>query len=310
MAEKIHDQYTDRSGAVLVKIANRMTDNNLAKLAINTLFGMANRPLAKTASFPSNSVTDLLLSRIYFEGQREKIASDVAKEIDERLSKYEVLQELDHKIRFKKVAASKQPEYVELLPLCKIASVQELVQAGEDFCKDYENLCMEDKLSFAHNFVKVADEVGVDLPDTVRIYTEIGVEANPDFYENMQLRKLAMQRQGKGTGGYDLLTQIDSSKLKNLNVLHKLATLINEADEKYNLREGKYSCLPDAWHSVFIIKKAEDADVKKVDPESLSKADIVSKYGDYVLDEVEREDGTIDTERLKEFMEIADGNGK
>ena len=49
--DPVVDQYTDRSGAMLVKIASRMADRGLAAMALDTLFKM-DRPLRKQASFP------------------------------------------------------------------------------------------------------------------------------------------------------------------------------------------------------------------------------------------------------------------
>ena len=79
----IVDQRTDRSGAAFVKIAKRLDDQDLAEAAMNTLFSMERpEPLDKTASFPTDTPEDTILSRIYFEGQREKIAADLAGKLE------------------------------------------------------------------------------------------------------------------------------------------------------------------------------------------------------------------------------------
>ena len=51
----ISDQRTDRSGAVLVKIAKRMDDQELAEAAMNTFFSMEKKERCKTASFPTET---------------------------------------------------------------------------------------------------------------------------------------------------------------------------------------------------------------------------------------------------------------
>lgn len=308
--EKIEDQYTDRSGAVLVKIASRMADKKLASLAIDTLYNME-RPLQKEATFKTSTAKDTLLSRIYFEGQREKIATDQAEAIAKNLDLYETLHGLEHvKVAFLKqpqgqVKVAAEANAIELLPDCKIASEEELIQAGKDFSREHGELSMPDRRAFAENFFKVASLMDVEIPDSVKLYAEKFVEGRPDIAESVLLRKVAMERQGRGTGGYDVLyenlRQMDTQKLP-VEDLHKIAMALDQADTKYNLYENKFSAtIPDAWHTVFQVKMAEEHD-RKADAAGMNRADIIGQFGEGVLEDVEDEDGNIDRDRLAEII--------
>jgi len=315
---KVYDQTTDRSGAVLVKIASRMANPKLAEMALNALFRM-DRELSKTASsdskatFPVDNTRNVFLSRIYFEGQREKLAADKAAEIDAKLATYEALYGIHNKVAFKEPGVEKTAsKEIELLPLCKIASSEELIQSGNDFSSQFDRLAQEDRRVFARNFVKAASELGVsDIPDEVRIYAGEGVEGRPDLMENILFRKIAMERQGKSAGGYDVLyfnlLKLDTGKMPNED-LRKIAEALETADDMYGMSEGRHGkSIPDAWHSVFQVKKAEEDDsVAKPDLTSMSKAEIIGKYGEGILEEVEKDNGDIDYEKLKQVLSIVD----
>ena len=312
----LDDQYTDRSGAALVKISSRLKNSGLAKLAIDTLFKIPREgKMQKTASFPTDSASDTFLSRLYFEGQREKIASDKAAEINANLEKYEALYGINNRVVFADLTkqAADDANVIELLPMCKIASEEELIQSGKDFSEQYEKLASKDRRTFALNFIKAASGQfpDVEIPEQVRLYAEVGVEGRGDIADSILLRKVAMERQGKDTVGYDTLysdlSGLDTAALP-VSDLHKLAEYLDKADNLVGLRETKHGkTIPDAWHTVFQIKQAEAADMTtKLDVDSLTKADIIARYGEGILDEVENDDGSIDKERLKEIIEVVE----
>lgn len=310
--ERIVDQYSDKSGRELVKIASRLKDEKLAKLAIDTLFSME-RPYRENASFPSATPKDAFLSRIYFEGQREKIAADQASAIEQRLGVDEELHNLANRVAFKpqieKVSSSPT---VALLPHCKIASKSELFQAGKDFCRDFEKLSSKDRRIFARNFVKTASALNMEIPEDVKLYACVDVEARPDIMDNILLRKVAMEGSGVSTSGfaelYANLMDMDIAKLGCAD-LYKLAQAIDEADESYGIRETlRGRTIPDAWHSVFQVKRAEQ-ETPGVDMDSMGKAEIISRYGEGALEEVENGEGEIDREKLKNLI-MAFGPGK
>lgn len=321
----VSDQRTDRSGAVLVKIAKRMNDQNLAESAMNLLFSMDRKaPLDKTASFPTDTPEDTLLSRIYFEGQREKFAADMAAKIDSRLRTFEILHgvEADVSMRPLEKKASGEQKCFELLPQCKVACVNDLVQAGRDFSSGYRGLASHERVTFAENFVKVAFDMGADVPEEIKLYAGVDVVPRPDMAEQILLRKVAMDRMGEDSSGYAVLaTQLRQCDVNSFSreELRKLASAISFADEACDLEGGKLGkTIPDAWHSVMRVKTAEEvmaeakcagdrARTAEEVASSMGKADVIGRFGPGVLEELEDADGNIDTSRLAELIELFGG---
>ncbi|MGN1038320.1 MAG: hypothetical protein ACI4P0_02875, partial [Mailhella sp.] len=135
----ILDQRTDRSGAFLIKTASRLSDGELAKSLVDTFFSMERKPGGER--FPVSSADDVRLSRLYFEGQREKIAAEEAEAIERRLSVHEALYGLENNIAFKAPMEKKAGAKIfSLLPSVNIASKDELMQAGEDFSANFRSL--------------------------------------------------------------------------------------------------------------------------------------------------------------------------
>lgn len=322
----VSDQRTDRSGAVLIKIAKRMTDQDLAESAMNLLFSMDREiSLHKTASFPTDTPEDTLLSRIYFEGQREKFAADKAAEIDSRLRTFEILHgvHVDASMRPLEKKASGESVCFELLPQCKIACVNDLVQAGRDFSSGYRGLTGLERVTFAENFVKAADALGADVPEEIKLYAGVHVAPREDMAEQILLRKVAMDRMGEDSSGYAVLAvqlrQCDVNSFSREDLM-KLASAVSFADDASDLECGKLGkTIPDAWHSVLRVKTAEElrteakcaADKARTAEETASamdKADIIGRFGPGVLDEVEDADGKIDTARLAALIELFGGD--
>ena len=220
----------------------------------------------------------------------------------------------------KKAAAV--PVIHELLPQCKVACESELVQAGKDFSTGYRQLSGRDRVAFAQNFLKVASEMGADVPDEVRLYTGVHVVPREDMAEQILLRKVAMDRMGEDSSGYAVL----ASELRSCDVtafsrddLMKLAGAVCLADEACGLERGRFSrSIPDAWHSVMRLKTAgELASEAKMAADdgrkagdvarAMDKSDIIGRFGPGALEEVEDGDGRIDTERLAELLELFGG---
>ena len=302
--DPVVDQYTDRSGAALVKIASTMADKGLARLAVDTLFALPNRAMRKEATFSTASARDTMLSRIYFEAQREKLAADKAASIADNLDKYEALYGLTHKVAFAR--PRHQVKQAELLPDCNVASREELFQAGQDFSCDFAKLASADRRTFAHNFVKAAAYFGLEtVPETVRLYAEQNVQANPELCENILLRKVAMDRMGNTDNGFaTLYNELRSCDVQQFtrDELHKIAEALDYADTVYQLRG-----VPDAWHSVYKLAEENDGEKNKADAADMSKADIISRFGEGVLEELEQDDGSIDRARLARIVQAFDG---
>lgn len=107
-----------------------------------------------------------------------------------------------------------------------------------------------------------------------------------------------MERGGHLGRGYSVLCETLSTTDHSIPELAKLASYIDAMDEQFGVTK-RYT-LPDGLHTVFRVKTAEEN--TEHDVSSLSKSDIVARYGEGILEEVEDDDGNIDKERLKEIV--------
>lgn len=304
----ILDQRTDRSGSYLVKLAAQLVDQKLAGELVDSFFHM-DRPVTGEA-FPVSSAEDVRFSRLYFEGQREKIAADEAEKIDNKLSVYEALYGVSSNYEFKPKMAKVAAQTVSLLPSVKVASVAELNQAGTDFSNGLNDLSFEDRVTFSQNFTKCAWCNEVSIPEDVCLYAGYNVEQNEHLEEYLRLRKVACDRAGKDGSSYEKLADLLSGKTLEDDDLMKLACAVYEADKKNGLTQRKYDKkLPDAWHSVFQCKQAEEQEAEDGEhPEDLSKADIIARFGDGAIDAVQNDEGEIDKKRLAQVMRLFQTN--
>lgn len=309
----IIDQRTDRSGAYIVKLAAQLTNEKLAGDLVD-LFFSPERQVSKTASeFPVGCADDVRLSRLYFEGQREKLAEDAAAALDRKISVHEVLYGLTNEIEFKQTTEKVAAESAELLPMVKVANSEELLQAGSDFSRDFHDLSFEDRVTFSLNFVKCAELNGVDIPEDVRVYACHNVERNAHLADYLHLRKVACDRIGHDGSAYEKLAMALSDAELSAEELQKIACAVYEADVEHGFTARYWDRkMPDAWHSVCACapcaeKTAEEDMVDK--DEVLDKADIVARFGDEALDAVESEDGSVDQKKLRDLMAMF-RNGK
>ncbi len=93
-----------------------------------------------------------------------------------------------------------------------------------------------------------------------------------------------------------------------------LAGFMQKMDQSYGFDSPWYdSRMPNAWQAVFN-KTAEEAfagkdEEKAKAPESMTKADVVARFGEDALDEIEDENGAIDYAKLKEVIKLFGGSG-
>lgn len=305
----IADQNTDRSGAALVKIACRLNDQEVAEAALGTLFSM-DREFSKTAEFPVDSPENVFLSRIYLEGQKDIIPQEKYAELDNRIGIYEALYGLDYDTSFAEMEKVADEERFDLLPGISVGSAEEVVQYGNDFSNNYNNLSYSDRLDFSENFCKVAELVDADIPEDVAIYAGYDIDIRPDVAEQMHFRKLACERAGKDGSLYEQL----GSMLEGLDrgsaspeEMYKLACLVHAEDARNGFTDVSYDKrLPDAWHAVLCKHAEEDGSGSEESndkpKDEMTKSDIVARFGDQALDEVENPDGTVNQKRLHQIM--------
>lgn len=297
------DQRTDRSGAVLVKIANRLSDRELAERVLNVFFDperdRSSQGLLKTAE-------DVLLSSVYFEGQREALAPKEAERVAEKLAAYRVLHGIDEdftfRARLRKTASAK--------PLIKIAGdvavngKESLDRAMRSFTDAYRGMTGGERSAYAKGFMKAAAELSAEPTELVRLHAEDGVAARHDIADRLRMHKSAGILCGRGDGAdWDfLIDSVQKSELDDAG-LSKLASAVDALDAAYGLRETRYGKgLPTGHETVFMLKQAEeDGDKGDALPD---KAAVTALYGEDALDAVEDENGAIDKTRLKEVMRL------
>ena len=72
-------QGNDKSGAVLVKIASRIQDRNMAEQILHLFFSGQCKCAAENGGLPVDTPEDLMVSCAYLEGQRESLSSETAR---------------------------------------------------------------------------------------------------------------------------------------------------------------------------------------------------------------------------------------
>ena len=321
---KLHDQRTDKSRACLVKIANRLSDASVSEAVLK--LAMSNIPAPEkdifawegNSMFPVGSAEDTVLSRAYFNGQRAKLASDIADALDERIGLYEALYGLDLDMgmrEFEKVAQRS----AELLPGYIVTEVEGLVKAAEEFEAKFTQLDTKDRCAFADSFVKIAAEWECEATnDAIMTYSGSKGCNEGLLREYLGIRKTACRRTGQETTYYDdMLAALDSGDLtvNDREGMVVVAQCLQVGDEQHGFTSAKYdNKMPDAWHAVFNEKVAEEADgtdisdnEQRKDYRTMTKGDIIARFGEDALDVVEDEQGEIDYGRLKEVVRLFGG---
>lgn len=303
--KKIEDQYTDRSGSVLVKIASKLENLDDAKSVVDMLYGMEGRldKLASKASFNCDTLEDTVLSRVYFEGQKHLMKEAEAKAIDDRIAVREALYGIQAPA-FAPEAPVEKKASVELLPGVSVSTPEELEKIGADFEANYRQLSYDDRKSFANAFAKVA----TNIPASVKLYACQDVCLRPDAAEQLHFRKVACDHAGKDGSAYmklaELLADYDSASATK-EELAKLAETVHTLDKQFGLDGVAYDKrLPDAWHAMLKVAANNDSSLSADPKPPLDRSDIIARYGEAALDEVENPDGTINQARLKEIMSL------
>lgn len=316
---RLFDQRTDVSRAFLVKTASRLHDKDLA----SELLKIAEECGSDTSCyacedgmlFPVDSREQTMLSRVYFNGQRGMFTKEAAEEIDRTLSVYEQLYGITGDFTLSGIRKTASEESHELLPGYSVSGASGLKRASREFMEKQAKMSIQDRVEFSTNFVKCASENSVDVPEAIQQYGG-GYECD---YERLQsalrLRKIAAKRAGKDGTAFDkFASEIKQSFIKNASYedLSGIAGQIQKLDETFGFDSPWYdSRMPNSWQAVFN-KVAEEVfagkdEEKTKNPESMTKADIVARFGEDALDAIEDENGEIDYARLKEVMKLFGG---
>lgn len=307
------------------------SEKTLTKLGSDKFADQHNR------MFPIDTKENVLLSKVYFDYQESTMEPKLAHSIDCKLNTYLDLHSIPEEFFTKpssmdKTASSEKEvkrSTTYLLPEHNIGAVtckSDLEKLSSSFEKDHTNLSMADRVKFAQNFIKCTSEFeDVHYSNTLAKYASL---LDTDLANTSYLLKLRAGichvNNKDGSSFTKLATLLDQvtgnnglSSLKSLGLatdesrksLTKLAETIQKLDEQAGLDQRKYdSAIPDSFSSVFNLDKlATDAEEKtkgEVKEKEPSKAEVISLYGEDVLEEVEDEDGDIDQDKLKEIEKL------
>ena len=162
----------------------------------------------------------------------------------------------------------------------------------------------------ANRYCKLASEAGIEIPSSILLYKLDKLEARPDIKDAVLMHKSACIRQGKNGGVYQKLANALDKSFVDMPGLRKLATIIDDLDNKLGVRMSKSGRnLPNGLETVFRIKKEAEIEQKESSGDNVDKATIVARFGDDALNVVEKDDGTLDKDRVNKLVQMFGGNG-
>lgn len=305
------DQQTDHSLRVLGQLSKVASDELLDALAAFEInhAEYATLPMEKFAlqekrAYPIHDLQNVILSKIYFDLHGDTLPQHLAKTAKDALDmQLNLLDVPEEWFQYPLRKTAEHPESICLLPslgLCKVASADGVQRAGAMYRRDLHKLTLSQRVEFAQNFVKAAKHFGVrEFPSEVSVYA---AQLDSDLNNTKMLldaRAALAERSGRSGDVFrDLGEKVAACVSPGVGELEKLASVIHELDVEHGFDHPKYDHrIPCAYSSVFNLRKsAEDKAVSP--PAGPSKADIVGKYGLGVLEEVESEEGDIDTMKL------------
>lgn len=296
---KILDQTNDEGCRFITKVASKLADEDLAGSILD--LALKCKPMAKVASFPCDTPEDAILSRVYFDAQRNLFSEKTAAELDEKIGKAQALFDVNNiQLYVKPVLEKKASAKYRMLAGVEFPSLE---KAAADFSANYLKLDYPDRIEFSQNFCKYAEAEGADIPADIAVYTAENTELRPDALDQLHFRKLAAERAGRNGSIYDDLAKaVATSTSATPDAMFKLAAMVHSIDDYFGFTEPSYDKrLPDAWHAV-LQKRAEidDSDTQN----ELSKSDILARFGEGALDEVENPDGSINSLRLRQIQRL------
>jgi hypothetical protein len=332
------DQQNDKGRKTLFSLVGDIENTELKNKLKNTHFDPNSITNAKNKDFalpgrrkfPVNTPENAILSKAYFEYQKDSIPQTEAKQIAKTLNTGLALHKVaaDQFVYKQKEAQApeKLPELetpMTLLPeydFCKVANAQDLTMAQKMFDAGSANLCLADRVEFSKNFVKAAEDLGFNIKSEgiLKHAGTLDFDAVHTAYA-LELRSGLANRKGNATGQYiklaESLQQCEDTPTPE--DLHKLAGVITDLDSLAGITEKDYDKgLGTPYDAVFVQKEAstEGSDLPQLPDadtslKGMSKADIVGQYGEDVLEIVEQPDGKVDYDALKNVMRLSKGLG-
>jgi hypothetical protein len=314
----IIDHRHDPSQKLLYVATEKLADKSFAKDAREMINIVSDQ--VKTAEsvvyadsenslFPVSSLEDVILSKLYFDAQREKLAEHQEVSLSEKIATYlelfSVPESLFEYVQEKEAqdTGAIAPRYLlPSLKLCKVASVNDLEKAASLFTKEAGKLEVSQRVEFASNFIKAATDLGSqEYPRSIAKYAGILDTDMENLQAMLEYRAAAASWKNMDGSSYLKLAfdlkRIDQPPTQNECV--KLAETIHKLDEHLGFTDPEYdNKLPCAYSVVF---NKEAVDTAGSDEPVPTKAEIVAKYGDGILEAVEDEEGNIDMDKLKQL---------
>lgn len=311
---QVVDHRNDKSQKILYQATDRFSDQDFS----STVRKMINdvKPHEKTAGeriyadpdasrFPVDSMEDTILSKVYFDYQREKLSeyqdAGISAKLDTYLNLYDIPEQL-FTYQVEKVAEAPAIEPCYLLPsmkLCKVAASSDLEKAADLFDREHKKLNVSQRVEFAINFIKSAGEYDITTyPNTIAKYAGVLDTDFESLQAMLEYRAAAASLRNLSGDQYIKLAfdlkEVDTRTTTEDRV--KLAETIQKMDEAHGFTEPKYDRkMPCAYSIVFNKEAMVSSDEHDVPP---TKADLVAEYGDGILDAVEDADGNIDMKKL------------
>jgi len=324
---EITDQNSDVSFKKIAEIY--ITSGNAELEEALSSVTVTREPLEKIASslfadsdnrkFPVTDRDNVLLSSVYFNSQRDSFSSEYIQKVGSTLETFRNLYNIPEKvvtISISKTASENANPMVEILPSLGIvtrATPTDMKLAETIFDRDYKNLNVTERVEFAKNFVKIATDYGI--PVTSKTVAKYASQLDTDFVSTtmfIEARGHAAARKGSDPGEFfklaSMLAEYDEKEKDQYR--EKIAEILQSLDEQHGFDSPKYdNSFPDAYATVFN-KEAEMDNTEESSDDKLkkmTKSDIVGKYGDGVLEEVEGDDGEIDYEALAKIIRLSKG---
>lgn len=223
-----------------------------------------------------------------------KYAGDIPEEMLVQLKLHNVS---DRVLNYKKVEMPKTAEEdVYLLPrqkLCKVSSLEDLHKAAALFEKEHDKLRLPERVEFSQNYVKVASEYAdAEYPFTIIKYAGTPDTDMHNLKYALEMRTAAANNMGRSGEEYQKIAELlETGKVTQV----KLAEIIYDLDKQHGFDRRRN--MSDPYDMVFN-KMAEEA------PQAakLSKPEIVAKYGEGILAEIEQPDGAVNYDRFNQIV--------
>lgn len=310
-------------------LLSKLTERpDLQELIVNmtVVDDLSNVPSDKFAypelrKFPVDTMNNTLLSKVYFDLQKDEIPLSIRKNISDKLDAYIHLHAIPFDLftrGYSAVKTASDPEITHtLLPdqgLFKIACAEDLTIAGDIFEEQYAALKLPVRVEFSRNFIKAARDYNLEsYPAAVTKYASV-VGINYAATEKLlEHRAAAAKRVGRTGNEYrELCTVIKEASDSGLDLssdeLTKLAEMVHSLDQKNKLTKFYGKTISDPYTVVFTgTNEAGKKQQSKTASSTYSDwtcKDIEKAFGKEAVEAFTDEDGKIDFVRLGHFINV------